>query len=317
MIAGLFTMGGLFFFFRSFLLPREDSTRVTPQKTEPWSTPPPNPIGERARKAHAQASTFSALHTKESQTPVSSNPTPHFSVKIPKGELGVIPGPVPEIPHDGSPSWPFFIETKKEKGDLFNRLTTPPATTLSNTIPLHIDLKDSRGFPIAHAAIEAISLNSALSTHFATHTNQYGESVLKGAGMIPLRIIFKAPGYVYRTLEPVHPQSEIEVVLQEGTTVCGSVRESRSGIAIHAAEVIIHGIGQLSRTSTDRNGYFTFADQAPGRNRFEVHARGFCLFSQEVMIEKPKKGGQPQWIPPFEVVPSSNSARVFSSSLIK
>ncbi|MFY0525842.1 carboxypeptidase regulatory-like domain-containing protein [Archangium gephyra] len=154
---------------------------------------------------------------------------------------------------------------------------------------MSVKVLGARGEPVEEASV-SLSLGGG-ETVREEGTDARG-SVHFG-GLVPGRYLAKvrAPGYLTSEPVPVEAWDEetlpVPVVLREGLTLSGRVRDAR-GVPVGQADVVLTGDGtSVGSTRTDARGRFTLPGLVPGRAWLRVEKFGHPMREVEVEVPAP------------------------------
>ncbi|MCP3138071.1 carboxypeptidase-like regulatory domain-containing protein [Pyxidicoccus sp. QH1ED-7-1] len=167
--------------------------------------------------------------------------------------------------------------------------TEPLELTLFPAAALDVKVQGARGAPV-----EAASVSLSLVGEGRGETVREEEVDAQGrvhfGGLVPGSYIVqaRAPGHITSAPLPVEAWTEdaapITLVLREGLTLSGRVRDDR-GMPVNEAEVGVLEEGTaVSSARTDAEGRFTLSGLVPGRLRLRVEKFGHRTRDAEVLV---------------------------------
>ncbi|WP_375772162.1 carboxypeptidase-like regulatory domain-containing protein [Archangium gephyra] len=165
--------------------------------------------------------------------------------------------------------------------------TEPLELSLEPAAAVAVKVLGARGEPVGEAAV-------SLSRVGGETVREEGTDARGGVhfgGLVPGRYLAKAraPGYLASEPVPVEAWDEeavpVPLVLREGLTLSGRVRDARGGPVAEADVVLMGNATSGGRTRTDGQGRFTLPGLVPGRVRLLVEKFGHPM--REVEVEVP------------------------------
>jgi hypothetical protein len=194
---------------------------------------------------------------------------------------------------------------------------TQPDVRLSVTIPeggkkelvvhlpepreaLPVTVVDDRGLPVDAAQVSASSLAAGAPLRTTSFTDRRGETTLKRARGVPLRVEVSAPGHAPKVVTTDGTGESLHVELLPAERATGEVVASRGRDAIASAEVTLYTDLGVRRARTGTEGTFALDELAPGPARLDVRAAGFAPVTRALVV--PDSGGRrPFAIPRLEL----------------
>jgi hypothetical protein len=168
--------------------------------------------------------------------------------------------------------------------------TEPLELSLAPAAAVTVKVLGARGEPVEEVAVSLSRVGEGRGETVREEGTDARGSVHFG-GLVPGSYIAKAraPGYLTSEPVPVEAWDEeavpVSLVLREGLTLSGRVRDAR-GAPVGEAEVVLMGDGtSMGSTRTDAQGRFTLPGLVPGRVRLRVEKFGHPM--REVELEVP------------------------------
>ena len=150
--------------------------------------------------------------------------------------------------------------------------------------PLPVTVVDERGRPVDLAQVSASSLVADSPLRTTAFTDARGETNLKRARGVALRVEVSASGHASRTVTTDGKSEALTVELSPAETATGEVVAARGRDAVVGAEVTLTTDLGVRRARTDAAGAFSLRDLAPGPAKVRVRAAGFAPVARDVAI---------------------------------
>lgn len=167
--------------------------------------------------------------------------------------------------------------------------TEPLELSLAPAAAVAVKVLGARGKPVEQAAV-FLSLVGEGRGETVREEGTDARGVVSFGGLVPGSYIAKAraPGYLTSEPVPVEAWDEeavpVTLVLREGLTLSGRVRDAR-GVPVAEAQVVLMGDGaSVGSTRTDGQGRFTLSGLVPGRVRLLVEKFGHPMRELEVEV---------------------------------
>lgn len=194
------------------------------------------------------------------------------------------------------------VDDDDEQPDVRMTVSVPEAGKKEITVrlpepreALPVTVVDDRDRGIDAAQVSASSLSADAPLRTTAFTDARGETTLKRAHGIPLRVEVTAPGHAPRIVTTDGSGDALRVELSPAETATGEVVSSRGRDAVAGAEVTLYTDFGVRRARTSAAGEFALVELAPGAAKLVVRAAGFAPVTQAVTI--PDSGGRR----PFEM----------------
>ncbi len=182
---------------------------------------------------------------------------------------------------------PGYLSVKRE---LRLPRTEPLELSLAPAAAVAVKVLGERGQPVEDASVSLSWVGEGRGETVREEGTDARGGVHFG-GLVPGSYIAKAraPGYLASEPVPVEAWDEeavpVPLVLREGLTLSGRVRDAR-GAPVGEAEVVLTGDGtSMGRARTDGQGRFTLSGLVPGRAWLRVEKFGHPM--REVELELP------------------------------
>ena len=189
------------------------------------------------------------------------------------------------------------IDADEEQGDVRVVVSIPEGGKKEITVhlpeprePLEVTVVDDRDRGVDAAQVSASSLSAEAPLRTTAFTDRFGETKLKRARGIPLRVEISAPGHAPKIVTTDGSDESLRIELSPAETATGEVVASRGRDAIAGAEVTLYTDLGARRARTDATGAFSLAELAPGAAKLTVRAPGFAPVTHAVAI--PDSGGR-------------------------
>jgi hypothetical protein len=165
---------------------------------------------------------------------------------------------------------------------------------------LSLTVVDERDHGVDAAQVSASSLSADAPLRTTAFTDRRGETALKRARGIPLRIEVSAPGHAPKIVSTQGDEPEVRIALSPAESATGEVVASRGRDAVADAEVTLYTDLGVRRTRTDTAGAFALGDLAPGAAKLSVSSAGFAPVSRSITIAD-SGGRRPTEVPRVEL----------------
>ena len=170
--------------------------------------------------------------------------------------------------------------------------TEPLELSLAPAAAVAVKVLGARGEPVEGATV-SLSRASEGRTETVREEDTDPRGGVHFGGLAPGSYVAKAraPGYLPAEPVPVEAWDEeavpLSLVLREGLTLSGRVRDAR-GVPVGEAEVVLAGDAtSVGSTRTDAQGRFTLSGLVPGRVRLRVEKFGHPMREEEVEVPAP------------------------------
>ncbi|SEL58644.1 Carboxypeptidase regulatory-like domain-containing protein [Stigmatella aurantiaca] len=167
--------------------------------------------------------------------------------------------------------------------------TEPLELSLAPAAAVAVKVLGARGEPVEDASVSLTLVGEGRGETVREAVTEAWGGVHFG-GLVPGSYLAKAraPGYLPSEPVPVEAWDEeavpISLVLREGLTLSGRVRDAR-GLPVAEADVVLMGEGtSVGRARTDGQGRFTLSGLGPGRVRLLVEKFGHPMREVEVQV---------------------------------
>jgi protocatechuate 3,4-dioxygenase beta subunit len=150
--------------------------------------------------------------------------------------------------------------------------------------PLPVTVVDERGRPVDFAQVSASSLAAEAPLRTTAFTDKNGETSLKRARGVALRVEVSAPGHAPRIVTTDGKADSLRLEMSPAETATGEVVTARGRDAVAGAEVTLYTNLGVRRARTDASGTFSLRDLSPGPAKVSVRAAGFAPVAREVAI---------------------------------
>jgi hypothetical protein len=166
--------------------------------------------------------------------------------------------------------------------------------------PLPVTVVDERGRAVDFAQVSASSLAAEAPLRTTAFTDKNGETSLKRARGVALRVEVSAPGHAPKIVTTDGKSDALRVELSPAETATGEVVAARGRDAVAGAEVTLYTDLGVRRARTDAAGAFSLRNLSPGPAKIRVRAAGFAAVAREVAIPD-SEGRRPLAIPRIEL----------------
>lgn len=167
--------------------------------------------------------------------------------------------------------------------------TEPLELSLAPAAAMAVKVLGARGEPVEDASVSLTLVGEGRGETIREAVTDAWGGVHFG-GLVPGSYLAKAraPGYLPSEPVPVEAWDEeavpVPLVLREGLTLSGRVRDAR-GMPVTEADVVLMGEGtSVGRARTDGQGRFTLSGLGPGRVRLLVEKFGHPMREVEVQV---------------------------------
>jgi hypothetical protein len=150
--------------------------------------------------------------------------------------------------------------------------------------PLPVSVVDDGGWPVDAVQVSAVSLSVDAPLRATAFTDSHGDTVLKGARGLALRVEARAPGHAPSVATTDATSDSLKIELPPAETATGVVVAARGGDPVSGAEVTLYSDLGVRRARTDARGVFTLPELARGAARLQARASGFAAASVPVDI---------------------------------
>ena len=121
-------------------------------------------------------------------------------------------------------------------------------------------------------------------------TDSHGDTTMKGARGLPLRVEVRAPSRAPKIVATAGTEDELRIELAAAEAAEGEVVAARGGDPVGGAEVTLQMDFGVRRTHTGDRGAFSLTGLGPGTARLTVRAAGFAPAARAIAI--PDSGGR-------------------------
>jgi hypothetical protein len=162
-------------------------------------------------------------------------------------------------------------------------------------------VSDDRGSPVDGAQVQFLSLAPESPLRRTLFTDREGRVVFKDAMGLPARISASHRGRAPAVREVDSAPAELQMPLESGIAVIGTVTTRQGRDPLEGAEVTLYVAGDALHARTNKDGAFHFDDVAPGPARLAARRSGYAKVEQAVHIEAPTRSDRPTSLDPLNL----------------
>ncbi|MEM9696619.1 MAG: carboxypeptidase regulatory-like domain-containing protein, partial [Myxococcota bacterium] len=140
---------------------------------------------------------------------------------------------------------------------------------------------DERGYAVEDVEVHASSLIAEETLIRTLFSDEEGRALLADARQLPLRISTRRRGWAPSVVELNEAPAEVEIVIERGVTLTGTVVDDRGTAVADAAVTLITPTGDHDRRS-DEDGRFSVPDLAPVDTGLLIVAPGYVAHEATV-----------------------------------
>jgi len=166
--------------------------------------------------------------------------------------------------------------------------------------PLAVTVVDEHDRPVDFAQVSASSLAADAPLRTTAFTDKRGETSLKRARGLALRVEVSAPGHAPKVVTTDGTGEALRVELSPAETATGEVVAARGRDAIAGAEVTLYTNLGVRRARTGASGTFSLGELSPGPAKLRVRAAGFAPVAHELTVPD-SSGRRPFAVPRIEL----------------
>jgi protocatechuate 3,4-dioxygenase beta subunit len=159
--------------------------------------------------------------------------------------------------------------------------------------PVRFKIVGNGDEPIELASVGVLSVDPEVVLHETLFTDSNGNAEMADARGLHLRVVVESPGFPRKVASIERAGELIQIALEQGVLVEGSVTAVRGRQAVTGALVTLVSDGTRRTTRTDSEGRYRFADTAPGVVHVSVSHPDFAGESREATVVRANRADRP------------------------
>ncbi len=167
-------------------------------------------------------------------------------------------------------------------------------------LALAVRVTDDRGYALASAQVTAHSLDPNTPLRVTGFTDKLGDTTLRGAKGLALRVRVEAPGHAPKVVTTDGKLDPLRVELDPAETASGEVRSKRTGDRLAGADVTIVGEAGVFHAKTGSDGTYSIVGLGGGPAQVRARAIGYVAETKAVTILSTSHR-RPQYLPRLDL----------------
>lgn len=183
-------------------------------------------------------------------------------------------------------------------------------TLPSERPPLAVFVADDTGQPLEGARVLLLSLDPNVPLRQTAYSDAAGQAELDDAAGLKASLRVQAPGFSPFEAELGAAPARVEVVLERGVLVSGTITQLRGRLPVEGAEVVLVQDGERRTAHSDADGAYTFAEVAPGPIRLLLSHPEFAAKTLSETVRATGRVDRPFELPVVELQPAGSVAGI-------